>query len=70
MWLAGPNTGSKKLWMSPSLPGRPKKPASSEPIASTIRGTIIDQGLSCTCFSVCSSMRLLPKKVRKIMRKV
>ena len=61
---------SRKRCRTPSRPGSPRKPASSEPTASTISGTSIDQGPSWTCLPVSSSMRGLPKKVRKIMRKV
>ncbi len=69
--FAWANTGSRNLWITPKLPGRPRKPPNVEAMASRTRGPSIDLGLSWMRLHVVSSERVsLPQKVTKIMRKV
>ena len=46
------------------------QPITTEGMASRIRGTVTTQGVSCRWWRVWSSMRSLPWKTRKYMRKL
>ncbi len=58
----------KAVISSPTKLSCPSTPAKIAPADSTIRGTVITSGLSCTWAITCSSARGLPWKATMIRR--